>query len=307
MNSPTQSSADSPFPSFYVPRIHRAEVTAVRRVGPGMVRVTFGGPDLHDYPTTGRGDEYVRLFFHEGDEARLPVVAERGWAFSDGVVPAPARVYSIRRHAPGEIAIDFVVHEGGIGAWWAMHACPGQVLGVNAPHGLYERPDAAVRQVLVADEPGLPAALRIAEQTADQVPTTLVLEVRGDDHRLFAEVEPGRVDYVWLCGTGNGRTASQLGEVLRRQRIDQGTYVWVATEGRLNRAIRKYLRHELRLPASHYKCVAYWQEEAEAWNARYEELGSDFQDKVSALWADRDRDSEDIIDEVQRLYEVAGL
>ncbi|MDN5894039.1 MAG: siderophore-interacting protein [Nocardioides sp.] len=282
-------------------------MTAARRLGPGMARITFSGPDLRDYPTTDRGDEYVRLFFHEGNEARLPVVVERGWQFTDGIEPAPARVYTIRKYSPGEIEIDFVVHEGGIGAAWAMQAQPGQVLGINAPHGLYERPPAAVRQVLVADEPGLPAALRIAEQTADQVPTTLVLEVRGHAHRLFADVERGRVDYVWLCGTGNGQTPSQLGEVLRRQSIDQGTYVWVATEGRLNRAIRKYLRHELKLPASHYKCVAYWQEKAEVWNARYEELGTDFQDKLSALWADRERDSEEIIDEVQRLYEVAGL
>ncbi|MFC3241668.1 siderophore-interacting protein [Gordonia humi] len=158
---------------------------------------------------------------------------------------------------------------------------------------------------MVADEPGLPAALRIAEHTAATVPTTLVLEVRGEEHRVSAEVEG--VDYRWLSGTGNGHKPSQLEDALRHLTIGDDTYVWVATEGRLNRAIRKHLRHGLGLPASHYKCIAYWQDDAEAWRARYDELGTEFRDRIRALWADKERDSEEIFDDVQRLYEVAGL
>ena len=42
----------------------------MQRLGPGMVRVVFGGDDMHDYPTTGVGDEFVQLRFpeHPGDE-----------------------------------------------------------------------------------------------------------------------------------------------------------------------------------------------------------------------------------------------
>lgn len=47
----------------YQPRIHLGVVTRTLRLGPGMVRVTLGGEDMRDYPTTGVGDEYVRLFF----------------------------------------------------------------------------------------------------------------------------------------------------------------------------------------------------------------------------------------------------
>ncbi|MFI2103938.1 siderophore-interacting protein [Isoptericola sp. NPDC019693] len=296
-----------PLPATYEPRIHRAEVTAARRVGPGMVRVTFGGADLRDFPTTGVGDEYVRLFFPEDPDEipRLPSVSERGWAFADGVKPSEARVYTIRRHAPEEITVDFVVHDGGIAAAWASQARPGQVLGINPPYGQYELPGTARRQILVADEPGLPAALRVAEQTAGLVPTTLVLEVRGEGHRMVADVDGA--SYRWLCGTGNGQTPSQLEEALRRLDIGDDTYVWVATEGRLNRAIRKYLRHGLGLPAGHYKCIAYWQDDSEAWRARYDELGEEFRDRIRTLWTDKERDSEEIVDDVQRMYEVAGL
>jgi NADPH-dependent ferric siderophore reductase len=214
-------------------------------------------------------------------------------------------VYTIRRHAPGEITVDFVVHAGGVAAQWASQARPGQVVGINPPYGLYERPESARRQILVADEPGLPAALRIAEQTAGVVPTTLVLEVRGEEHRLFADVDGA--EYQWLSGTGNGHKPSQLEEALRRLAIDDDTYVWVATEGRLNRSIRKFLRHGLGMAANHYKCIAYWQDDAEAWRARYDELGPEFREQIRALWADEERDSEEIFDDVQRMYEVAGL
>ena len=297
----------SPLPATYEPRIHRAEVTDAQRLGPGMVRVSFGGADLRDFPTTGVGDEYVRLFFPEDpDEVPgLPHISGNGWDFAEGVKPSEARVYTIRRHSPDEITVYFVVHNGGIAARWALQARPGQVLGINPPHGLYARPGTAKRQILVADEPGLPAALRVAEETVGQVPTTLLLEVRSKDHRILADVKG--VDYQWLCGTGNGQTPSQLEETLRRLDVGDDTYVWVATEGRSSRAIRKHLRHGLGLPASHYKCIAYWQDDAEAWRARYDELGEEFRDRIRMLWADKTRDPEEIVDDVQRMYEVAGL
>lgn len=80
-----------------------------------MIRVTLGGDDLLDYPTTGIGDEYVRLFFPDEAhlEPRLPFVSGRGWDYEEGVEPSQMRTYTIRDHRPGEIDIDFVIHEGG--------------------------------------------------------------------------------------------------------------------------------------------------------------------------------------------------
>lgn len=42
--------------------IHRVEFLRREQVTAGMLRVTFGGPGMSDFPTTGVGDEYVRLF-----------------------------------------------------------------------------------------------------------------------------------------------------------------------------------------------------------------------------------------------------
>ena len=293
----------------YVPRIHAAEVTDVRRLGPGMVRVSFGGHDMQDYPTTGVGDEYVRLFFPDepDGEVRMPFVADRGWDYPEGVEPSQMRTYTIRAHRGGEVDIDFVVHEGGIAADWALQAAPGQRVALNPPQGLYARPGGARRQLLIADEPALPAALRIAELTGHVVETTVLVEIRGSENELHAELEGEDPSaYRWLRGTGNGSTPSQLVDALRREPIEQDTYVWVAGEARLTRQARSYLRHELGLPAEAYKCVGYWTDTAEQWRERYDALGEEFHERLRALYAS-ERDAEEIADEVQRMYEAAGL
>lgn len=293
-------------PASYEPRIHRAEVVDVRRLGPGMIRVVFGGADMRDYPTTGVGDEFVRLFFPDfpEEDVRLPFVTDRGWEYPESVEPSQMRTYTIRGHRTGEIDIDFVVHEGGIAAAWAGQARPGQAVGINPPKALYARPDWATKQVLIADEPALPAALRIAESTSSEIETVLIAEVRGQDFQLTADADG--VAYTWLRGTGNGHSPSELLQALRRLTIDDETYVWVAGETRLTRTARSYLRHERALAPDGQKSIGYWTDKAEEWRARYDALGEEFQATVRALY-DSDRDTEEVVDEVFRLYDAAGL
>lgn len=293
-------------PENYTPRIHEAEVTDVQRLGPGMIRVILGGSDMHDYPTTGVGDEFVRLFFPDTPDAdvRMPFVTDRGWEYPEGVEASQMRTYTVRGHRPGEIDIDFVEHEGGIAAAWALQARKGRRVGINPPKALYSRPDWARKQLLIADEPALPAALRIAELTAGDVETVILAEVRGPDYQLTAAAD--NVQYTWLRGTGNGHAPSELLPALRRLPIDDETYVWVAGETRLTRTARAYLRHERAHASDGQKSIGYWTDNAEEWRAKYDAMGEEFQDKVRALY-DSDRDTEDIVDEVFRLYDAAGL
>ena len=43
-------------------RIRTAVVLRTQQMGPGLIRVVFGGEDMADFTSTGVGDEYVRLF-----------------------------------------------------------------------------------------------------------------------------------------------------------------------------------------------------------------------------------------------------
>lgn len=196
---------------------------------------------------------------------------------------------------------------GAFGEKKALQAVPGQRVALNPPQKLYARPESARRQLLIADEPALPAALRIAELTGRQVETTVLVELRGRENALRTEHgEEDPTTYRWLCGTGNGATPSQLLETLRREKLEHDTYVWVAGETRLTREARSYLRHELGLPAEAYKCVGYWTDKAEQWRERYDALGEEFHERLRALYA-CELDEEEIVDEVQRMYEAVGL
>lgn len=290
-------------------RIRRAVVTSVHRLSPGMVRVTFGGDDLLDLVSTGVGDEYVRLFFPRPGETDvvMPSVSGDSWEYPEGVEPGPMRTYTIRDlPEPGVLVIDFVVHEGGVAAAWALAARPGDVLALNPPRGLYEPPADATWQLLLADATGLPALARLLEQAPATLRTRAVVQVAQEDHRFDLE-EPDGAEVVWVVG-GNGHGPCRLLDVLRATPLPPGPgYVWFAGETRVQRAVRKHLRHGLGLPGTAYKTVGYWTDRQEEWVETWEGLGPDVRARLDALWADETRDLEAVADDVDALFASVGL
>lgn len=291
--------------------VHRVEAVDVRRITPGMVRVVFAGDGLEGFVSSGVGDEYLRLFLPaEGyDEPILPEPTDDGyWRFPEGVDSTVVRTYTVRAWDPEarRLTIDFVVHDGGVAARWAMGAHPGHVLGLNTPRGLYAAPGDIRWQLLVADATGLPAALRLAEQAPAGVRTRVVLEVAGPEDEQSIPVPDG-VQLDWVHG-GNGHGRSRLEEIVRASDFPgEPGYVWVAGEARVTRAVRKYLRHELKLPPSAYKVVGYWTENAEQWMERYEALPEDLRARLSDMWSDETRDVEEVTDEYEATLESHGL
>lgn len=301
-------------------RVFGAEVIATSPLSPGLVRVAFGGPDLKEFLSTGVGDEYLRIFFpHTADRGwvSLPEPSEdRGWDFPEGAPEAPMRTYTVRSHRPdaGEVDIDFVVHEGGIAAAWALAAQPGDVVGINSPTALYAPPADVTWQLLVADQTGLPGALRILEQTQPGVRTRLVLEIPDDEHRvtLPAIARADEVEVRWVHG-GNGHDHSRVAEVVRQSLTDEQLaggldegYVWVAGETKVLREVRRFLRREHGIPGDRYKVVGYWTEHAEAYRQTYEALDEEIKAELIDLW-DSDRDPEVIEDEYVDRLESLGL
>lgn len=290
-------------------RVHRAVVRDVERLTPGMVRVTFAGPGLAGFETTGVGDEYLRVMFPRDGEPDpvLPVATESWFEYADGVEPLPLRTYTVRDvPEPGVVVVDFVVHDGGVAAAWALRARPGDVVGLNSPTGLYDPPAGLAWQLLLADATGLPAAARLLEQAPAGVRTRAVLEVTGPDDEQPLAVGP-HVEVAWLHG-GNGHGPSRLEEVLRGVTLPDGVgYVWFAGETRVLRAVRKYLRHELGLPATAYKTVGYWTDAAESADARWEALAPAVKARIEALWDQEGKDEEEIVDEYHEVLESVGL
>lgn len=291
--------------------IHRIVVERVRRLSPGMVRIVFSGDGLDGFVSTGVGDEYFRVFFPaEGQhEPNLPFPTEDGyWDFAEGVEPAPMRTYTVRGWDAdaAELTIDFVVHDGGVAAAWALNARPGDVVGVNTPKGLYDPPAEIEWQLLIADATGLPAAARLAENAPAGIRTRVVLEVSSPEDELDIHPADG-VELHWVHG-GNGHAPTRIEEILRASELPSGPgYVWVAGETKATRGVRKHLRHELKLPASAYKVIGYWTENAEAWRERYDSLDEGTHARLMAMWDDDTRPAEDIEDAYEAELEKLGL
>lgn len=292
-------------------RIHRIEVLRVERLTPGMMRVVFGGDGLEGFESTGVGDEYFRIFFpfDQRSEPTLPFATEDGyWDYPEGVEAAPMRTYTVRRwdEAARELTIDFVVHDGGVAAAWALDAQPGDVVGVNTPRGLYSPPAAIDWQLLVADATGLPAALRLAESAPAGVRTRVVVEVASAEDEQPVDVHED-VELHWVHG-GNGHGPTRIEEIVRSADLPAGPgYVWVAGETKASRGVRRLLRHELQLPSASYKIVGYWTENAEQWREKYDSLPEAVRTRLGAMWDEEGRDEEEIEDEYDAELEKLGL
>ena len=289
-----------------------ATMLASQFLTPGMLRLTFGGDGLKDFPGTGIPDEYLRLFFPNEKTGRLhlPHIDEQGrWTYPDGGQDAiRCSTYTVRNHRPeaNELDIDFVIHEGGLACEWARHAVPGDVITINRPRGLYKPPADMAWQLLVCDATGLPALCRILETTPDHIQSRVFIEIAEPDHEQFLPPHPNAI-VTWLHKSGNGIAGSRLEDVLRAVPLPPTPgYVWVAGEQKAVRAIRKYVRHELKLPVERYELVGYWIHEGEAWDAKWDALPADIKAAIEAGWSSG-RDPEQVRDEYEATLEKFGL
>ncbi|SDC96816.1 siderophore-interacting protein [Glycomyces harbinensis] len=289
-------------------RVMHAPVVQVVDLTPAMRRIVFGGPNLVGYPTTGVGDEYVRILFPLAGEERPPLPDVAGDDLDYSTVQGDRlRTYTIRDADPerGLVTVDFVVHDGGLAASWAKTAQVGDVIGINTPKPLYDPPEGLQWQVLLADNAGLPAALRLVELTPAHVRTRLVLEVAEESHKTDLPAHP-LLETTWIVG-GNGHGPSCLDEAARGLQLPDGIgYVWIAGETKTLRGARKHLRRDLGLPASAYKALGYWTADAERWRERFAALDEATRAELDAMWDSGD-DPEDIADAYEDRLDSLGL
>lgn len=289
-----------------------ATVLAKRMLTPGMIRLTLGGEGLKQFESTGVPDEYLRLFFPNEETGRvhLPLISADGrWTYPDGGIDALRySTYTIRHARPdtGEIDIDFVVHDGGIACSWALAAGIGDEITINSPHGLYDPPKDMVWQLLVADATGLPAVARIIEQTPEHVQSRVFIEVAAADHEQELPYHP-HAQVTWLHRSGNGIAPSRMADAVRSMPpAATPGYVWVAGEQRVVRAIRKFVRQDLKLPPERFKLVGYWTHDNETWKAGWNAVPQAVKDALDASWSSG-RNVEEIRDDYYATLEKYGL
>ncbi|MBI1685463.1 siderophore-interacting protein [Caulobacter hibisci] len=227
-------------------------VAAVERLSPGMLRLAFASPDLHDFVSAGF-DDHIKLFFPvEGGE---PVM----------------RDYTPRSFdtAAATLVIDFAVHEAGPATAWALSAKVGDTLNIGGPRGSVLLPEALPWLVLIGDETALPAiGRRLEEAGADETITTLGLVDAADD-ALAVETKAAWTPH-WLVRDGGDDAETLIAALDAVLPADKEGFVWLAAEARVAKALRAHLVEVRGLSPKQIKAAGYWVRGAEGVHERIE-------------------------------------
>jgi NADPH-dependent ferric siderophore reductase len=295
----------------YYDTYYRAEVQAVGRLTPNMLRVRFGAGDLARFTSSGVADERLVVVFPP-DGALEPPAPQRQPGgthdYPDEAGRPEMRSYTVRAWDPvrHELVVDFAAHPDGVAGRWAERAAPGQVVYLSEAAGWYDPPPDAGWQLLVADLTALPALGRILEQLPAGHRAYVIAEVICDADRQHSDTA-AQVSYRWLVGSGHGLAPSRLGRAVAEFDWPQGPgYVWFAGEAAESRAVRKYLRRTRGWSADRFLTLGYWRIRKEEWTARYVRVGAVLEE-VYARAVAAGHSSTDALEMYDDALEQAGL
>ena len=216
-------------------------VTEVSHLTPHMIRVTVAGDDLDGF-LSASPDDHVKVFFpREGGEP------ER-------------RDYTPRRHdaEANSLVLDFVDHEGGPAADWARGAKVGDPLSIGGPRGSQVIEGDIAHWLLIGDETALPAIGRYIEEMGAGTKVTSLVAVPGpaDEQGFDTAAE---LDSNWIHRPLDAATdPAPYIEALKAIELGEKTFVWIAAEAAVARALRAYMTDQRSVPLGWLKASGYW-------------------------------------------------
>lgn len=194
-------------------------VLASDRLTPHMLRLRLGGPELAGFASSSPGD-HVKLF--------VP----------DGTGGTTMRDYTPRRFdlTAGWLEIDFALHDAGPATLWALQARPGDAAEIGGPRGSQVISGPIAEWLLIGDETALPSIARRIEEMAEAVRVTSLVAIPGpEDRQAIATRAAHRA--IWV---ERGDPADPQPLLAAFDRLDPapGTFVWIAAEAGVARALR---------------------------------------------------------------------
>lgn len=218
---------------------------------PHLRRVTLTG-DLDGFRSAG-ADDHVKVFFPAPGQTHAALLA--------GEAGARMRDYTPRRHDPeaGELALDFVLHGGGVGSTWAARARPGDPLVIGGPRGSLIVSGDFAAYLLVGDESALPAIARRLEELPAGALAQVIVEVGGPEDELPL---PTRADaqVTWLHrGGAQPGGSGRLGAAVRALTLPPGdVFAWAGCEYHVAARLRAHLQDERGLNPDWVRVSGYW-------------------------------------------------
>jgi NADPH-dependent ferric siderophore reductase len=234
------------------------------RLGPSMVRITLGGTSLDGFSTGGRDQRFKLFLPHPHQDA--PVMPENGdggtwyadWRALDPAERGIMRSYTVCDHRPGELDVDFALHDNGTSgpaSRWAAAAGAGDRVTILAPtgpdNGGYDfRPPPGAPVVIAGDLTALPAiAGSLAWLPAGTSAQVFIDVPHPEDRRDLPTAADTEVAWV---------SPATLVDAVRDAKIPDGAYAWIAGESAAVKALRRHLVKERGLDRRAVTFTGYW-------------------------------------------------
>lgn len=262
----TVTSAERAAAELEAARTFPVEVLTVEDVQPKLRRITVRGASLEQFEPKGPDTCVYVLVAPEGKPllAGADATYETISTLPDDERPLGAyyTLWDWRPEAPGgpELDLLFVLHgdEGPLSAW-AARAEPGDELALWGPRDGWNPHEGADGYVLVADETGQPAAVRIVASLPDDVHIHAIVETDTEAGHLAFPEHPGlEVTWVHREGAAPG-TTTLLEDAVRALEWPSGSpFVWGGAESGAMTAIRKHVRGERGVERAACLLTGYW-------------------------------------------------
>lgn len=272
------------------------QVTDVRRITPHMVRVTFAGDGLDDFPTWP--DQQLKLLFPRAGRRvpRLPEEAADGdamrWYQAFLALPEDERPwmrsYTVRAYDPvrHRITVDFVLHgttaTAGPATRWAASAAVGDLLARYGPSAVYAKPlplDRADWLLLAGDATALPAIGSLVEALPPGARALACIEVAdaADEQRFTTRAD---LTVRWVHADGRH---DALPAAVRALTFPSGSvFAWLAGEAGAVRALRRHLIEERGADKRQIDFSGYWRRTLTQDDAPTEEDLAEAQERLAA-------------------------
>lgn len=226
---------------------------------PHLVRLALTGPELEGF-VVDEPAASVRLLLPSpgADDLVMPTWTGNEWLLPDGARPA------IRTLTPldvdpvaGTLAVEIVLHEGGVASTWATAAAPGTPAALSGPGRGYTIDRAAPAYLLAGDETAVPAIGQLLGVLPAAAAVEVHVEIADPEARIPLPGHPLTTEH-WHDALPGEPPGSALIAAVRAATIPDGAHVWAAGEAAAVQRIRRHLFDDRGLPRSHAHVRGYW-------------------------------------------------
>ncbi|MEM7291605.1 MAG: siderophore-interacting protein [Pseudomonadota bacterium] len=233
-------------------------VKRASRITPNMIRVTFSGPELVDFPTGREGGNCKIMLPQEGQDR-----ASFAQQLNDGPKPV-TRTYTVRHFRADrlELDVDFVAHgndgHAGPACEWAENASEGSFCGFAGPSQPKMTEFYADWYLLAADMSALPVVSAALEAMPDDAKGVAVFEVLSDEDVQDLK-KPEGIEINWIVSPDPHTPSTKQVDFIQNLDWPDGVVqTCIAGESSVIRSLRDFLHNQKQLPKKYCYISGYW-------------------------------------------------